>query len=128
MSGSDLWIHRKFLRSGSPMLETNTKLIQVRAVLLYKTCAPKDLKVSDIPVPEVKPGWVLIRVKAFGLNRSELMMREYEGNAPYIKLPRVLGIECAGEIADPSDSAFKKGQRVVALMGGMGRSFNGSYA
>jgi NADPH:quinone reductase-like Zn-dependent oxidoreductase len=110
------------------MLETNNKLIQVRAVLLYKTCAPKDLKVSDIPVPEVKPGWVLIRVKAFGLNRSELMMREYEGNAPYIKLPRVLGIECAGEIADPSDSAFKKGQRVVALMGGMGRSFNGSYA
>jgi len=43
-------------------------------------------------------------------------------------LPRVLGIECAGEIAAPSDSAFHEGQRVVALMGGMGRSFDGSYA
>jgi NADPH2:quinone reductase len=102
--------------------------IAMKAVVLYKTCSPLELTVSEIPIPEVKPGWVLIRVKAFGLNRSELMMREYEGNAPYIMLPRVLGIECAGEIADPSDSAFRRGQRVVALMGGMGRSFDGSYA
>ena len=100
----------------------------MKAVVLYQTCLPLELTVSDIPVPVVKPGWVLIRVKAFGLNRSELMMREYEGNAPYITLPRILGIECAGEIADPSDSAFRRGQRVVALMGGMGRSFDGSYA
>ncbi len=100
----------------------------MKAVVLYKTCSPLELTVSDIPIPEVKPGWVLIKVKAFGLNRSELMMREYEGNAPYIRLPRVLGIECTGEIADPSDSAFHEGQRVVALMGGMGRSFDGSNA
>ena len=100
----------------------------MKAVVLYNTCSPIELTVSDIPIPEVKPGWVLIRVKAFGLNRSELMMRKYEANAPYIRLPRVLGIECAGEIAEPSDSAFHQGQRVVALMGGMGRSFDGSYA
>src|SRR5512145_1314348 len=100
----------------------------MKAVVLHHTGAPDVLKVSEVPMPTIKPGWVLIRVKAFGLNRSELMMREYEGNAPYIRLPRVLGIECAGEIADPSDSAFQKGQRVVALMGGMGRSFDGSYA
>jgi NADPH:quinone reductase-like Zn-dependent oxidoreductase len=100
----------------------------MKAVVLFKTCSPLELTVSDIPIPEVKPGWVLIRVKAFGLNRSELMMREYEGNAPYIRLPRVLGIECAGDIADPSDSVFHRGQQVVALMGGMGRSFDGSYA
>jgi NADPH:quinone reductase len=100
----------------------------MKAVVLYKTCSPLELAVGEIPVPEVRPGWILIRVKAFGLNRSELIMREYEGNASYIRLPRVLGIECAGEIADPSDSAFRHGQRVVALMGGMGRSFDGSYA
>jgi len=100
----------------------------MKAVVLYKICSPEELSISEIPVPEVKPGWVLIKVKAFGLNRSELMMREYEGNAPYIKLPRVLGIECVGEIADASDSTFSKGQKVVALMGGMGRSFDGSYA
>lgn len=100
----------------------------MKAVVLYKTCKPEDLTVSEVPIPKVKPGWVLIRVKAFGLNRSELMMREYEGNASYITLPRILGIECAGEIADVSDSRFTKGQRVIALMGGMGRSFDGSYA
>ena len=100
----------------------------MKAVVLYKTCSPEELTISEIPVPEVKSGWVLIKVKSFGLNRSELMMREYEGNAPYINLPRVLGIECVGEIADVSDSTFRKGQKVVALMGGMGRSFDGSYA
>jgi NADPH:quinone reductase len=102
--------------------------LKMKAVVLYKTCSPEKLKLSEMPVPEVKPGWVLIKVKAFGLNRSELMMREYEGNASYIQLPRILGIECVGEIADGSDSAFQKGQKVVALMGGMGRSFDGSYA
>jgi NADPH2:quinone reductase len=100
----------------------------MKAIVLYKTCPPEELKISEVPVPEVRPGWVLIKVKSFGLNRSEIMMRAYEADAPYIKLPRIPGIECAGEIADPSDSDFNKGQRVIALMGGMGRSFDGSYA
>ena len=43
-------------------------------------------------------------------------------------LPIIPGIECVGEIAEPSDSHFQKGEKVAALMGGMGRSFNGSYA
>ena len=78
------------------MLETNSKLKSeyvMKAVVLYKTCRPEELTISEIPVPKIKPGWVLIKVKSFGLNRSELMMREYEGNASYIQLPRVLGIE-----------------------------------
>jgi NADPH2:quinone reductase len=102
--------------------------IGMKAVVLYKTCPPEELKVSEVPIPEGKPGWVLIKVKSFGLNRSELMLRAYEADAPYIRLPIIPGIECAGEIADPFDSKFRIGQRVVALMGGMGRSFNGSYA
>lgn len=100
----------------------------MKAIVLYKTCLPEELTVSEVPIPAVKPGWVLIKVKAFGLNRSELIMREYEAAASYITLPRIPGIECAGEIADTSDSQFIKGQKVVALMGGMGRSFDGSYA
>jgi NADPH:quinone reductase len=100
----------------------------MKAVILYKSCRPEELTVSEVLIPEVKPGWVLIKVKAFGLNRSELMMRAWEADAPYIKLPRIPGIECAGEVANSSDSDFIKGQRVIALMGGLGRSFNGSYA
>lgn len=100
----------------------------MRAVQLHKTGGPEVLSVSEAPMPQVKPGWVLIRVKAFGLNHSELMMRQFEGDAPYIQLPRIIGIECAGEVADSSDSHFVEGQKVVALMGGMGRSFDGSYS
>lgn len=100
----------------------------MRAVVITKACEASDLHVSDVPVPEAKPGWVLIRVKAFGLNHSEVLLRQFEADRPYIHTPIVPGIECVGEIADKSDSRFEDGQRVMALMGGMGRSFNGSYA
>lgn len=110
------------------ILSAGRKSHKMKAVVLYRTCSPEELSVTDVPVPETRPGWVLIRVKAFGLNRSELMLRAYEADTPYILLPRIPGIECAGEIVDPSDSNFLSGQKVIALMGGMGRSFDGSYA
>jgi NADPH:quinone reductase len=100
----------------------------MKAVVLERTCRAEEMTLKDVPIPAVKPGWVLVKVKSFGINRSEVMFRSYEADAPYIKLPRIPGIECVGEIADPSDSNFKTGQRVLALMGGMGRSFDGSYA
>ena len=54
--------------------------------------------------------------------------KNLEIKAPYIQKPVIPGIECVGEIADPSDSGWRQGQKVIALMGGMGRSFDGSYA
>lgn len=100
----------------------------MRAAVLTKSCLPDELTIVDVPIPKVKAGWVLVKVKAFGLNHSELILRRFEANAPYIQLPRIPGIECVGEIVDASDSHFCVGQRVCALMGGMGRSFDGSYA
>lgn len=100
----------------------------MRAVVLDKITEGKDIVLSDIPVPEVRPGWVLIRVRAFGLNHSEKLLRCGEILADHIRKPVVPGIECVGEIADPSDSGFSAGQKAAALMGGMGRSFDGSYA
>ena len=98
----------------------------MKAVVLEKPCTASELALQEVPVPEVKPGWVLVKIKAFGINRSEIFTRQ--GDSPSVKLPRIIGIECAGEIADPSDSSFQKGQRVVSLMGGLGREFDGSYA
>lgn len=100
----------------------------MEAVLLDQITEGKDITLSECPVPEVKPGWVLIKVKAFGLNHSEQILRRGEINAPYIQKPVIPGIECAGEVIDPSDTDLKTGQKVIALMGGMGRSFHGSYA
>ena len=51
-----------------------------------------------------------------------------KGLSPSVQFPRVLGIECVGEVeADPSGQ-YARGQLVMALMGGMGRDYDGSYA
>ncbi len=100
----------------------------MKAVVLTKPCEAEEMILTDVPVPEVAPGWVLIRVKAFGINHSEVLLRQFEVARSYINKPIIPGIECVGEVVDPSDSGLHKGERVMALMGGMGRSFNGSYA
>ena len=100
----------------------------MKAVSIDKVTPAEDVNLTEIPVPEVKPGWVLVKVKAFGMNHSEQILRLSEIKADYIQKPIVLGIECVGEIANASDTNFTVGQKVIALMGGMGRSFNGSYA
>ncbi len=100
----------------------------MKAVLLEHVTEAKDIRLVELPVPAVRAGWVLVRVRAFGMNHSEQILRRSEIEADYIRKPIILGIECVGEIADPSDSGLSVGQKVVALMGGMGRSFHGSYA
>ena len=100
----------------------------MKAVVLSRPTQAENVCLSEVPVPQVRPGWVLVKVKAFGLNHSEQILRLNEIQADYISKPIIPGIECVGEIADPSDSLFSLGQKVAALMGGMGRSFGGSYA
>ncbi len=100
----------------------------MKAVILTKPTKSTEAKITEYPTPAVKPGWVLVRIKAFGMNHSEQILRKSEISASYIQKPIIPGIECVGEIADASDTAFTAGQKVIALMGGMGRSFHGSYA
>ena len=100
----------------------------MKAVVLSDITEAKDISLSELPVPEVKPGWVLVKVRAFGMNHSEQILRKEEIREDYIKKPIVPGIECVGEVVDPSDSGMETGQKVIAMMGGMGRSFDGSYA
>ncbi|MDE5785128.1 MAG: alcohol dehydrogenase catalytic domain-containing protein, partial [Duncaniella sp.] len=100
----------------------------MKAVVLTQPCKAEEMRVTEVPVPEVRPGTVLIKVESFGLNHSEVLLRQFEVAQPYIRKPVIPGIECVGVVADPSDTHFRKGQKVMAMMGGMGRSFNGSYA
>src|SRR4051812_19804821 len=100
----------------------------MRAVALDAVPAPPEaLVVRERLVPEPQPGWVLIEVKAFGLNRSELKTRLGLAD-PDVTLPRVLGIEAAGVVAACPGGELTVGRQVVAMMGGMGRSFDGGYA
>ncbi len=97
----------------------------MRAIVINRCCKAEDLQVSDIPKPTAQPGWVVVKVFAAGMNHSEVILRLYEADESYINTPVVPGIECVGEIEESLDAQFQKGDRVVALMGGMGRSFNG---
>ncbi len=101
-------------------------MTNMKAAIIHNAGGPDVLKVEERPVPDVKPGWVLVRVRAFGLNRSELFTRQ--GHSPSVQFPRILGIEAVGEIVDPSDSGFARGDAVATAMGGMGRAFDGGYA
>ena len=100
----------------------------MRAIVINGCCKAEDLQVSEVPVPKVRPGWVLLKIHAAGLNHSEALLRMFEADNDYINTPVVPGIECVGEVADASDTDLHVGDKVIALMGGMGRSFNGSYA
>src|SRR6266487_885639 len=98
----------------------------MRAVVLEAPGPPEALRIREVPVPEPRPGWVLIRVKAFGINRSELHTRL--GLAQGVTFPRVLGIEATGVVAAAPGREFEEGQQVAAMMGGMGRTVDGGYA
>ena len=98
----------------------------MRAVVLDAPGPPEALQLRDLPIPTPIGGQVLIQVKAFGLNRSELHTRLGLGEG--VTFPRVLGIEATGIVAQAPGWEFPVGQKVVAMMGGMGRTFDGGYA
>ena len=100
----------------------------MRAVVVTRPGGLDALEIRDVPVPAPQPGWVRIKVKAFGVNESEVTTRK-GGSDPEVTYPRVPGIEGAGVIDQaPQDSGLRPGQQVATMMGGMGRSFDGSYA
>lgn len=98
----------------------------MKAAVLYEPGGAGNFQLMERPVPLASSGQILVKVKAFGLNRSELMTRK--GMSPDVKFPQVLGIECAGEVESDPSGKYKMGQKIFALMGGMGRDYDGSYA
>jgi NADPH:quinone reductase-like Zn-dependent oxidoreductase len=98
----------------------------MKAAVIHEAGGPEVLKIESLAIPKPKNGEVLIRVKAFGLNRSELFTRQ--GHSPNVKFPRVLGIEAVGLAEEAPGGEFHKGEILATAMGGMGRQFDGGYA
>jgi NADPH2:quinone reductase len=98
----------------------------MRAIVLDAPGAPSALQIREVPRPSVEPGSVLIEVRAFGLNRSELHFRL--GLGSFGSFPRIPGIEATGLVVEAPGGEFAPGQQVAALMGGMGRTIDGGYA
>ena len=102
----------------------------MRTTMLAAVClragGPGVLEIREVPVPAVREGWSLVQVKGAGLNRSELRTRQ--GHSPNVTFPRVLGIECVGVVAASTDPLLPDGTTVAAVMGEMGREFDGGYS
>lgn len=95
----------------------------MRALVIENFGGPEVLKLKNVSLPSPEPGHVIIKIKAFGINRAEMYMRRGE----WAESMPIIGIECVGLIASPN-ATFPIGTPVGALMGGLGRTINGSYA
>jgi NADPH:quinone reductase-like Zn-dependent oxidoreductase len=101
-------------------------MAKMKAAVIREAGGPEVFRIESRPIPQPGKDRVLIRVMAFGLNRSELFTRR--GLSPGIEFPGVLGIEAVGLIAEAPGGQFREGQAVATAVGGMGRQFDGSYA
>jgi NADPH2:quinone reductase len=96
----------------------------MRAVVIDHFDGPESLTVKELPEPEPKPGHVVIEMKAFGINHAEMHLRKGE----WAETAKVSGIECVGLVKSCPGGEFAAGAKVAALIGGLGRTINGSYA
>jgi len=96
----------------------------MRAIVLEKFGGLDSLVYTDLPEPEPLAGHVVIEIKALGINHAEMHMRRGE----WAEAAKVIGIECVGLVKSCPGGEFPIGAKVAALMGGLGRTINGSYA
>ena len=96
----------------------------MKAIVITSYGGPEVLAVTELPDPVPAGDEVLIRIRAFGLNHAETYMR----NGSWGKVAQVPGIECAGVVEADPRGRLATGSAVIAILGGMGRTRNGSYA
>jgi NADPH:quinone reductase len=96
----------------------------MKAILVNQKGGPENLVLAEYPTPVAKEGFVLVEIKAFGINHAEIYMR----TGRWGDTTDVIGIECVGVVVDDPSGEYKQGQQVATMVGGMARSINGSYA
>lgn len=96
----------------------------MHAIYIQKHGAVQDIKVSEVPAPSVKPGDVLVKVEAAGINPSDLA--SVEGKFPNAVLPRVVGRDFAGRVVE--GPAELQGAEVWGTGGDLGITRDGTHA
>ena len=91
----------------------------MRAAIYSGAGGPEVISFGEVPNPEVKPGYIRVRVGAAGLNRPDLVQRRGHYPAPKGWPADIPGLEYAGEVeAARGVSRWKVGDRVMGLVGG----------
>jgi putative PIG3 family NAD(P)H quinone oxidoreductase len=93
----------------------------MKAVIVEKPGAEDALKIGEVPEPSIKPDEILIRVRAAGVNRADLLQR-LGFYPPPPGASEIIGMECAGEVVaiGASVTGWKIGDRAMALLPGGG--------
>ncbi len=98
----------------------------MRAVVINEPGDSSVMNIVERPIPKATQRQSVIRIHAFGVHRYEVLTRA--GGSPDVKFPRVIGVEAVGEIYEAAmNGKFKVGQKVITMMGGLGREVDGSY-
>ena len=87
---------------------------KMKAIVIYELGGPEKLLLEERPIPELREGWTLVKVRGFGINHSEIFTRQ--GLSPSVSFPRILGIECVGQVAETTRTDLEIGQKVVSIM------------
>ena len=96
----------------------------MKAILTKETGIAENLQLDEYPKPEEKQGFVIVKNKAFGINRAEIYMRKGEWGQTH----DIIGIEFAGLVENDPSNKLEKGQKVISFVGGLARDYGGSYA
>ncbi|MCZ6465292.1 MAG: NAD(P)H-quinone oxidoreductase [Proteobacteria bacterium] len=93
----------------------------MRAIIVENPGSESVLRVSEVAAPELVPGSLRVRVAAAAVNRADLMQRQGMYPPPP-GASELLGLECAGEVAEIASDVtdFRVGDRVMALLAGGG--------
>jgi NADPH:quinone reductase len=74
----------------------------MKAIVIEKFGGPENLIIKEVETPTPREGFVLIRVRAFGLNHAEVHMRRGE----WAESMPIVGIECVGEVVECPGGLF----------------------
>ncbi|QJQ09772.1 alcohol dehydrogenase catalytic domain-containing protein [Pseudomonas putida] len=96
----------------------------MKAITFETFGGPEVLQVSEVPVPEVRPADLLVRVHAAGVNRADLTHRTGGYGRPNFGDSLIIGLEISGEVIEIGTevSGYQVGDRVMGVVGG------GAYA
>lgn len=98
--------------------------VAMKAIVISEFGPVENLLFREVPLPIPEAGTARIRIHAFGVNHAEMHMRRGE----WAESVPISGIECVGTIDDCPGGEFPTGLAVASVMGGLGRTINGSYA